>query len=54
VRRMRPPRFIPHDAALQPYVLHEAEGVQLLHVGFLFRHVIFCRLEFFFRQFSLL
>jgi vacuolar protein sorting-associated protein 13A/C len=31
VRRMRPPRHIPTDSILRPYVLHEAEGMQLMH-----------------------
>ncbi|ODN02737.1 Vacuolar protein sorting-associated protein 13A [Orchesella cincta] len=31
VRRLRPPRYIPADTILQPYICHEAEGVQLLN-----------------------
>lgn len=30
---MRPPRFIPAETILQPYICHEAEGVQLLSVS---------------------
>jgi len=30
IHRMRPPRCIPPDSVLQPYIKHEAEGTQLL------------------------
>ncbi|CAL8090191.1 unnamed protein product [Orchesella dallaii] len=33
VRRLRPPRYIPAETILQPYICHEAEGVQLLNVS---------------------
>jgi len=32
VGRMRPPRCVPPDNVIQPYVKHEAEGVNLLKV----------------------
>lgn len=33
MRRLRPPRYIPAETILQPYICHEAEGVQLLSVS---------------------
>ena len=33
IRRLRPPRHIPIDSVIQPYVAHEAEGMQLLQVS---------------------
>jgi vacuolar protein sorting-associated protein 13A/C len=33
IRRLRPPRHIPIDSVITPYVGHEAEGMQLLQVS---------------------